>query len=274
VRIRADYGSPEFEIEYRAALVGTPTRRAAPSCSSFQWLLTRYRETTDWAALSAATRRQRDNIFAGVIETAGNEPYARITQATILAGKERRAATPHQARNFLDAMRGLFRWAHRAGMVKVDPTAGVSNPKRKGTDGFIPWTEADMAAFEARWPIGTRQRIWLDVLAYTGLRRGDAVRLGRQHVRDGIATIKTEKSAFTVEVSLPILPVLAETLAAGPCGDLAFICGERGEHLTKESFGNMFKDACKAAGVPGSAHGVRKIAATRAANAGATEAEF
>ena len=56
----------------------------------------------------------REYLCWHVIETAGNEPYARITQATILAGKERRAATPHQARNFLDAMRGLFRWAHNA----------------------------------------------------------------------------------------------------------------------------------------------------------------
>ena len=120
------------------------------------------------------------------------------------------------------------------------------------------------AAYEVRWPIGTRQRVWLDVLLYTGLRRGDAVRLGRQHVRAG--AIKAEKNG--VEVPLPILPVLAETLAAGPCGDLAFICGERGEPLTKESFGNLFKDACKAAGVPGSAHGVRKIAATRVAKRG------
>ena len=79
----------------------------------------------------------------------------------------------------------------------------------------LPWTEEHVAAYEARWPIGTRQRVWLDVLAYTGLRRGDAVRLGRQHVRDGVATIKTEKSKFMVEVSLPILPVLAETLTAG-----------------------------------------------------------
>ena len=88
------------------------------------------------------------------------------------------------------------------------------------------------------------------------------MRLGRQHVRDGVDTIKTEKSGFTVEVNLPILPVLQATLDAGPCGDLTFIVGESGRPLTKESFGNMFKDACKAAGVPGSAHGVRKIAAT------------
>ena len=47
-----------------------------------------------------------------------------------------------------------------------------------------------------------------------------------------------------------------------------------GRPLTKESFGNLFKDACKAAGVPGSAHGVRKLAATRMANDGATEAQL
>jgi hypothetical protein len=71
------------------------------------WLLARYRETTAWSGLSAVTRRRRDNIFKGVIETAGHSPYARITQDTILAGKARRAATPHQARHFLDAMRGF-----------------------------------------------------------------------------------------------------------------------------------------------------------------------
>ena len=171
-------------------------------------------------------------------------------------------------------MRGLFRWAAKAGHVKVDPTLGVENPARPKGDGFLPWTEGHVAAYERRWPIGTRQRVWLDVLLYTGLRRGDAVRFGRQHVRDGIGTIKTEKSGFTVAVTLPILPVLANTLAAGPCGDLTFISGERGQPLTKESFGNVFRQACSDAGVPGSAHGVRKIAATRAANAGATVAQL
>jgi integrase len=132
--------------------------------------------------------------------------------------------------------------------------------------------EDDVTAYEQRWPIGTRQRVWLDVLLYTGLRRGDAVRLGRQHVRDAIAMIKTEKTGMPV--TLPILPVLTKTLAAGPCGDLTFIAGASGRPFTKESFGNEFREACRAAGVPGSAYGVRKIAATRAANAGATVAQL
>lgn len=76
-------------------------------------------------------------------------------------------------------------------------------------------------------------------------------------MRDGVGQIKMEKSCFTVTVTLPILPVLSETLAAGPCGDLTFIAGEPAQPLTKESFGNLFRDACRSARVPGSAHGVR-----------------
>jgi integrase len=272
-RLRADYGTTEFEAQYRAALADRQKREEGRAgTGSLAWLIERYRETMAWNSLSKATRRQRENIFRQVMRLAGAQPFARITRAAIVAGRDRRAHTPAQARNFLDAMRGLFRWALEAGMVKVEPTAGVKNPQRPKGDGFRPWTEDDVAAYEKRWPIGTRQRVWLDVLLYTGLRRGDAVRLGRQHIRDGVASLKTEKTDTLV--MLPILPVLAETLAAGPCGDLIFIAGAGGKPLTKESFGNEFRQACKAAGVPGSAHGVRKIAATRAANAGATVAEL
>lgn len=55
-------------------------------------------------------------------------------------------------------------------------------------------------------------------------------------VRDGIASIRTEKSQCEIEVIIPILPGLQAALDVGPTGDLAFICGERGEPLVKESF--------------------------------------
>jgi integrase len=275
IRIRAKFGTPAFEVEYQAALIGAPRpANGAPAVGTLAWLLDRYRETGAWTGLSAATRRQRENIFLHVLSGAGAQPFGKITQQTIIAARERRAQTPAQARNFLDAMRGLFKWAAKAGHIRSDPTAGVENPPRKKGEGFLPWTEEHVEAYERRWGLGTRQRVWLDVLLYTGLRRGDAVRFGRQHVRDGVGSMKTEKSRFAVTVTLPILPVLADTLAAGPCGELTFIAGERGQPLKKESFGNLFRQACKAAGVPGSAHGVRKIAATRAANRGATVAQL
>lgn len=274
-RIRGEYGSAEFMAAYRAAVAGQSAPQAPkPGGGSVEWLITRYRETTGWAGLSMATRRQRENIFKHVILAVGRDPFAAVSKADIIANRDRRAATPAQARNFLDAMRGLFRWALDAGHVTLDPTAGVKNPRRPKTGGFPIWTEDEVAAYEARWPRGTRERVWLDVLLYTGLRRGDAVRLGRQHVRDGIATTRTEKSGETVEIAIPILPPLAQTIAAGPCGDLAFICGVKGNPLVKEAFGEAFRVACHAAGVRKSAHGLRKIGATRAADNGATVAEL
>jgi len=274
IRLHAEFRSPDFELEYQAAVSGKPRAQQGPSAGTLGWLVARYRETSTWASLSTATRKQRENIFVHVLASAGREPIARITVDVIVAGRERRANTPDQARHFLDTMRGLFRWAFKAKLVKWDPTAGVENPPRKKGDGFIPWTEEHVAMYQRRWPIGTHQRVWLDVLLYSGLRRGDAVRYGRQHVHNGIGRIKTEKSGFTVTAVVPVLPILAETLAAGPCGDLTFIVGERGRPFTKEGFGNAFRDACRAAGVPGSAHGVRKIAATTAANNGATTSQL
>jgi integrase len=258
--------------EYRAAIDGAPAPPAkSAGTASIEWLIRRYRDSSAWLALALATREQRENIFRDVIKGAGDVPFSAVTRAKILDGRERRLATPNQANNFLKSMRGLFRWALEAELVAIDPTAGVKGLPIK-TEGFREWTDDDVAKFESRWPIGTRERVALDILLYTGLRRGDACRLGRQMVKGGIFRIKTEKNG--VEVIAPILSPLARTLERGPVGDLHFITGPRGGPLTKESFGNWFREACHAAGVPGAAHGLRKAGANRAAENGATNAQL
>ena len=86
---------------------------------------------------------------------------------------------------------------------------------------------------------------------------------------DGVIMLKTKKTG--TEVTIPVLPELAEALAAGPCGDLAYIVGANGKPFTKESFGNEFRKACRKAGLRGLPfHGLRKLAAVRFAYAGAT----
>jgi hypothetical protein len=232
IRLKTDYGTPGFDAEYQTALTNTPQlpRNIEPAAGTLAWLVERYRETNAWQNLSLATRRQRENILKHVLASAGDKPVGRITTDTIAAGRDRRSNTPYQARHFLDTMRGLFRWAAKAKHVKFDPTMGVEAPTMPKTEGFPIWTEEQVVAYEKRWPVGTRQRVWLDILLYTGLRRGDAARLGRQHVRDGIAIIKTEKTGTEVT-----LPVLADTLAAGPCGDLAFICNKTDSRSPRNS---------------------------------------
>ena len=182
IRLRAEYGSPDFNAEYQAALEGRalPIKAKEGTAGSLAWLIARYRESSAWSpGLSATTRALRDRRFRQLLATAGSTPLPRITTAAIAEGCERRKATPAQAKHFFDALRGLFKWATKAKHVRSDPTIGVERPVLPKSDGFTPWTEEHVAAYEACWPIGTRQRVWLEVLLYTGLRRGDAVRFGR-----------------------------------------------------------------------------------------------
>ncbi len=93
---------------------------------------------------------------------------------------------------------------------------------------------------------GTRERVMFDIFLFTGLRRGDAARLGKQHVQKGIIGIDTEKTG--TRVVIPMLPELVRTLKAGPIGDLAYIVTVDGKPTSKEVVGKLFRLACRKAG--------------------------
>src|SRR4029077_8191989 len=65
VRLHGDYGSPEFQAAYEAAIAGSPAPGSAAkfNAQSLGWLIERYRESTAWAKLSQATRQQREGIL-------------------------------------------------------------------------------------------------------------------------------------------------------------------------------------------------------------------
>lgn len=275
IRIRGLYGSPEFEAAYRAALKGdTPRMPGKAARGTLGWLFDLYRQTSAWNDLATSTRYKREKIMMRVLATAGNEPVSAITEAAIIAGRERRATTPASAQAFIDTLHGLFKWAVSVKLAATDPTMNVKvNTKSKRRGGYPPWTDDDMAKFEARWPRGTRERVMFDILTYTGLRIGDVATLGRQHVRDGVIRIDSEKTGMRVEI--PMLAPLKATIESGPTGDLAFIVTRRGTPFNKGALGTAFVEAARAARVQGkSAHGLRKAAATLAAENGATEREL
>ena len=94
-------------------------------------------------------------------------------------------------------MRAFFAWAIEDKLVTIDPTKGVkllAGPN--DAHGFHTWTQAELDRYEAQWPVGTRERLAYDLLLYTGLRRGDAVRVGHPHERDGVITVRMEKTGY------------------------------------------------------------------------------
>jgi integrase len=157
--------------------------------------------------------------------------------------------------------------------MKSNPARDVRR-KKCATNGFYTWTLSDLTAFENRHPIGSKARLALSLLLYLGVRRGDLVRLGKQHIHAQITAPgrqgrvikftpnKTRYRRIT-ESEKPILPVLEQIIEASPYGDETFLQTELGKPFTAKGFGKWFRDRCDEAGLPKcSAHGVRKIGAT------------
>ena len=271
-RLRAPYGSPEFMREYHVA-VEKPRAHGQPRDDegTFGWLWLKYCASPAWAALSPATRKQRKNLMRLAIERAGNQPLEVWTRRFIIASRDVRAETPAQANIFVKVLRAIFRWGVDAELIESDPTIGIK-PLKRDSDGWHTWTADEMARFEARWPIGTRERLAYDVLVWTGLRRGDAALLGPKHVVNGEVTIQTEKTGRVV--TIPLLKPLADSIAASPIGCETFIASADGKPMVKDSFGNWFGEVCAVAGVPGRAHGLRKALAVKLAESGAPDSEI
>ena len=281
VRLNAAFGTPEFVEEYRAALEGKklPKQFHAVRHGSLEWLVNQWKASSDWMLSQDSTKRQRENILNHVLAKSGTVQFSRITVEDIRKGRDKRLATPAAANNFLKTMRALFKWAcdpevkhsseNPAAVVKLIPLQG---------EGHKPWTKEDVLAYRERWPLGTTQRLALEILLWTGLRRGDLARLGHQHIRDGVISMKTEKKsrrhAEGVQLDIPIFKPLREAIDAMPVKTLSLITGARGEKITKETLGNYFADWCRAAGVDSRAHGLRKLAATMAADSNASEKEL
>jgi len=131
--------------------------------------------------------------------------------------------------------------------------------------GYYTWSEQDIAQYRARWPLGTKQRLALELILRTDQRKVDAIHLGRQNMRNGKFLIRQSKTGK--RLVLPIAPPLATAIEAMPRSDaMCFIMTEWGRPFSVKGFGGWFREQCDAAGLPKcTAHGLRKATMRRMA---------
>ncbi|MBO1038182.1 tyrosine-type recombinase/integrase [Brucella pituitosa] len=174
--------------------------------------------------------------------------------------------TPAAANRLLSLLRIMLNVALDNGWISANPAIGIKGYSKK-TDGHHSWTDEEVAAYEARHPKGTKARLALDLLLYTAQRRGDVVRMGWQHVNVDKISVRQEKTGKKLD--LPILPELWEAIGSLPRENPTFFTGTNGKPYISASFGNWFRKRCDEAGLSHcSAHGLRKAAARRMAEAG------
>jgi integrase len=276
-------GSEAFRQEYDICMRQEPVN-PVPGASrvqvgSFDDLITRYYRSADFLNPGERTRV----VYRGVIERWREAKTKKGDRHGSLAVRDLAARhvelmmadmLPHRtAANMLrKRLRALMDFAVRQEMATGNPVVSTKPFKVSG-GGFHTWTEQDIAAYEARHSLGSKARLALDLMLWTGQRGGDARVMGPGHIRNRRLTITQEKTGVTV--SLPVLAPLAASILATPTQGMAFMLTDFNKPFSRKGFGNKMRQWCDEAGLPNcSAHGLRKAAARRFAEAGCSNQEI
>ena len=227
------------------------------------------------------TQRTRRNILENFRRAYGHLPLFRSDgggRRTMLLTREHvqrivneKSSTPFGQRNFLNTLHAMCKWAMAEGRIPDDPTLGVTRVKAK-TTGYKTWSEDHIARLEAKHPVGSKERLAFALILYTGLRRSDVARVGRQHIQNGTLILDQGKTKGGEEAHLeiPLHPKLREIIDATPMvGVKTFLVTHFGKQYTAAGFGNWVRELCDAAECFDiSAHGGRKATARRLAEIG------
>jgi integrase len=203
-------------------------------------------------------------------------PLLRMTADAIEVLRDRKIHTPEAANARVKAMRQVFKFGTKKKLAPANPARDVEYFK-SGSTGFHTWTLDEVKHYEERHPVGSKARLAFALLLFTGQRRSDIIRFGKQHAKGGKLTFTQHKgrNRKPKRLTLPILPALQRIIDGTACGDLTFLVNDWGRPFTDAGFGNKFRDWCDLAGLKHcAAHGLRKAGATIAANNGATSRQL
>lgn len=274
--------STEFMDAHAAAEAAYAAGKDAPSSigierlkpGSFNALIRAYYSSPEFLNLKPESQRTNRNVMEKIRQRLGDAQVASFLPRHLEAMMAEKADKPDAANRIRRMMKLLMRYAVRHGYRNEDPTSQIRKLKTR-SQGYKTWGEEEIERFYAAHGEGTRARLAFDILLYTGLRRADVVKLGRQHLRDGVLTVMMSKTGQTV--SIPVHPVLRRSLDRLPPDQLTFLITDQGKPFTANGFGNWIGDLVRQAGLREglekgekgfSSHGLRKAICRRLADVG------
>ena len=270
--------SEAFWTAYHKALAGNPVEPTAGGDrtvkGSVSDLITRYYQSAEFINRRPATRRNYKSVLEPFRAAHGCKPVSMIEpkhlSAIVSAISLRSTSAAYNLRKRLVM---IFKLAVELDFIKRSPMPDVKMVTHE-TKGYETWKAEDIAKFRSYWKQGTPQRIAMEILLYTGLRRADAVRLGPQHIKNGVIEIVAQKTG--AELSIPIDAEFRAVLDTIPHKHMVFISTAYGAARSEFGFTNWIICAAKEAGLPPhrSPHGLRKAACVQLADAGCDALEI
>ncbi|MFA6204694.1 MAG: tyrosine-type recombinase/integrase [Methylocystis sp.] len=275
IALPGPYGGAEFLAAYQAASEGAPLEIGAARTTpgTMNALVVSFYKSPGFISLRPSTERVYRNIIERFRNEHGHKSVAGMQARHVRAIVAAKASTPDAANRLLGMISLLMDHAVAEAIRPDNPAFGIKRLRHK-SDGFVTWSEEDIATFRAHWPLGSRERLGLELALGTGQRRGDLVRLGWQNLGSGAINLKQSKTGAVV--AIPVVPELRAALDLLSRDRLTFIATSTGAPYTPAGLGNWFREAVRDAGLSDelSLHGLRKAAARRLAEAGCTTHEI
>jgi integrase len=269
IRLPGDPTSPEFREAYAAAMAGNhitdrPTiKKDAPG--TIGSLISSYMLTGQFTALNETSKAGYMSRLKTIRVDHGHRAVAGLTKDRIKTFiLDPLADRPGAALDTIKKLRILIKHAIDKGLLKHDPSIGIKRPKGKEIRA---WTDAELAAFERRWPIGTKQRTAYALMLNMGTARVDTHLLTWDKVDAGACY---ERHKTGVAVDMAVSEDLQKALTATPRKHVTVINTEFGKPYTVDGFSRFMRDAITAAGLPFDCqpHGLRKTLGRMLADAG------
>lgn len=238
-----------------------------PCASALEEFLTWHRVSRGASPYTLKAYRSDCAEFFEVSRTAGLDPLrpGRRGVEVFFSALYRRHAPATIGRK-LAAVRGLFRFLKRRGLVEANPFQGVRGPKQpRRLPDFLPVDEA-FVLLDARHPedpIGVRDRAILEVLYGGGLRVAELVGLDLMHLDMAAREVRVlgkgrkerivplgSKALSALEAYLAV----RSSLCRGPGDPEALFLNRLGGRLSARSVGRLLERAVLRAGLSRRVH--------------------
>jgi integrase len=265
-------GSEQFMQAYQAALNAQSIRPSRHAIGTLAKLVEDYYRSVEFTNLKPASKKAYRLCLDPIAQRDGHRLVREMPRDKVRKIIEEIGATrPGMANLTAKVLRALLRYAIDTGWRTDNPVAGIKL-YRLGTHHT--WTDPQLAAFEARWPLGTRERLAYSLLLYLGQRVGDTVRMRRQDIVEGCVNVVQEKTGAAL--SIPIHPKLQDALKAGPVKGMHLIGDQHGRPIRRSALTALMKRAAEAAGLGSECvpHGLRKAILRRIAEHGGSAKEI
>ncbi len=212
-------GSIQFMAAYQAALAEIappPPSSRHVVAGSLAAVASGYLRSAAFANLSPSSQESYQLALRPILAEHGHRLVRDLPKETARHLIEKIGVDrPGMANLTRAVMSNVMVYAIKTDLRTDNPFAGLE-PYRLGT--YHTWTDAEIAQFERRWPLGTRERLAFALLLYTGQRGGDVVKMLRSDIVDGRIRVAQDKArkGTTNELLIPIHPALARALTGGP----------------------------------------------------------